>query len=124
MTNDNIAFENIKIPRGVARSEADAKRFAEEDAALSRAKEAARAAREAAMAAAAARMSQTNGNANHNDFREKTPATICTPTLPESAVVTPSTRGPRIEGQRDLQHSTFSISGEHVDLILLIFKPV
>ncbi|KAF5283450.1 hypothetical protein FQA39_LY04826 [Lamprigera yunnana] len=33
-----------------------------------------------------------------------------TPTLPESAVSTPSCKGPRPEGQRNLQDSTFSIS--------------
>lgn len=38
---------------------------------------------------------------------------VCaTPTLPESAVGTPSCRGPRPEGQRNIQDSTFSISGE------------
>lgn len=35
-----------------------------------------------------------------------------TPTLPESAVTTPSCRGARPEGQRNIQDSTFSISGE------------
>lgn len=34
------------------------------------------------------------------------------PTLPESAVSTPSCKGHRLEGQRNLQDSTFSISGE------------
>lgn len=34
------------------------------------------------------------------------------PTLPESEVCTPSCRGPRAEGQRNLQDSTFSISEE------------
>lgn len=34
------------------------------------------------------------------------------PTLPESAVGTPSCKGHRMEGQRNLQDSTFSISGE------------
>lgn len=34
-----------------------------------------------------------------------------TPTLPESAVGTPSFRGARPEGQRNIQESTFSISG-------------
>ncbi|EFA11336.2 Dihydropyrimidinase-like Protein [Tribolium castaneum] len=33
-----------------------------------------------------------------------------TPTLPDSAVSTPSVRGPRPEGQRNIQDSTFSIS--------------
>lgn len=41
------------------------------------------------------------------NFQEK----ACpTPTLPESAVSTPSVRGPRPEGQRNIQDSTFSIS--------------
>lgn len=35
----------------------------------------------------------------------------CTPTLPNSAVSSPSCRGPRPEGQRNIQDSTFSISG-------------
>lgn len=35
-----------------------------------------------------------------------------TPTLPDSAVTTPSCKGPRMEGQRNLQDSTFSISEE------------
>lgn len=35
-----------------------------------------------------------------------------TPTLPDSAVTTPSCKGPRMEGQRNLQDSTFSISGK------------
>lgn len=34
-----------------------------------------------------------------------------TPTLPDSVVSTPSCRGPRPEGQRNIQDSTFSISG-------------
>lgn len=34
------------------------------------------------------------------------------PTLPNSEVTTPSCRGPRAEGQRNLQDSTFSISEE------------
>ncbi|KAK9890255.1 hypothetical protein WA026_010365 [Henosepilachna vigintioctopunctata] len=38
-----------------------------------------------------------------------------TPTLPESAVSTPSCKGPRPEGQRNIQDSTFSIS-EELDL--------
>lgn len=33
------------------------------------------------------------------------------PTLPDSEVSTPSCKGPRMEGQRNLQDSTFSISG-------------
>ncbi|XP_072766541.1 dihydropyrimidinase-like isoform X3 [Anoplolepis gracilipes] len=90
-----------KKPRGVARTEAEAKRYAEEDAAIAKAKEEAR-------AAAAARANQTNGSF-HESPREKL-RPICVPTLPESAVVTPSTKGPRLEGQRNLQDSTFSIS--------------
>jgi len=41
---------------------------------------------------------------------EMEPKTSVTPTLPESAVSTPSGKGPRPEGQRNLQDSTFSIS--------------
>lgn len=37
----------------------------------------------------------------------------CTPTLPESAVTTPSCKGPRPEGQRNIQDTTFSISGNY-----------
>ncbi|XP_018355936.1 PREDICTED: dihydropyrimidinase isoform X4 [Trachymyrmex septentrionalis] len=93
-----------KKPRGVARTEAEAKRYAEEDVAIAKAKEQAKAA-----AAAAARVNQ-NGSI-HDSPKIKLPAAICVPTLPESAVVTPSTKGPRLEGQRNLQDSTFSISG-------------
>ncbi|XP_018355934.1 PREDICTED: dihydropyrimidinase isoform X2 [Trachymyrmex septentrionalis] len=92
-----------KKPRGVARTEAEAKRYAEEDVAIAKAKEQAKAA-----AAAAARVNQ-NGSI-HDSPKIKLPAAICVPTLPESAVVTPSTKGPRLEGQRNLQDSTFSIS--------------
>lgn len=92
--------------RGVARSETEAKRYAEEDAVLQKAKEAARA---AAAAANAAKMNHTNGN--HDSPRSKLSSISCTPTLPESAVITPSAKGPRMEGQRNLQDSTFSISG-------------
>lgn len=91
-----------KKPRGVARTEAEAKRYAEEDAAIAKAKE------EAAAAVAAARANQTNGSF-HESPRAKFQPT-CAPTLPDSAVVTPSTKGPRLEGQRNLQDSTFSIS--------------
>ncbi|XP_044765122.1 dihydropyrimidinase isoform X1 [Coccinella septempunctata] len=38
-----------------------------------------------------------------------------TPTLPESAISTPSCKGPRPEGQRNIQDSTFSIT-EELDL--------
>ncbi|XP_018397062.1 PREDICTED: dihydropyrimidinase isoform X3 [Cyphomyrmex costatus] len=90
-----------KKPRGVARTEAEAKRYAEEDAAIAKAKEQAR-------AAAAARINQ-NGSI-HDSPKIKLQSVSCIPTLPESAVVTPSTKGPRLEGQRNLQDSTFSIS--------------
>ncbi|KAL6265231.1 hypothetical protein P5V15_002013 [Pogonomyrmex californicus] len=93
-----------KKPRGVARTEAEAKRFAEEDAAIAKAKEEAR----AAAAAAAARANQ-NGSI-HDSPKIKLQFATCVPTLPESAVVTPSMKGPRLEGQRNLQDSTFSIS--------------
>ncbi|XP_071641915.1 dihydropyrimidinase isoform X4 [Temnothorax longispinosus] len=93
-----------KRPRGVARTEAEAKRHAEEDAAIAKAKEEAR----AAAAAAAARANQ-NGSI-HDSPKIKLRPNTCT--LPESAVVTPSTKGPRLEGQRNLQDSTFSISGD------------
>ncbi|XP_034936210.1 dihydropyrimidinase isoform X2 [Chelonus insularis] len=97
-----------KMPRGVARTAAEAKRFAEEDAALAKAREAARAA-----AAARAQSNQTNGT--HEAIRRlKIQEIDCTPTLPDSAVVTPSAKGPRLEGQRNLQDSTFSIS-EDID---------
>ncbi|XP_014478567.1 PREDICTED: dihydropyrimidinase isoform X3 [Dinoponera quadriceps] len=94
--------EKEKRPRGVARTEAEAKRHAEEDAAIAKAKEAAR--------AAAARANQTNGT--HESPKPKLQPISCMPTLPDSAVVTPSTKGPRMEGQRNLQDSTFSISGD------------
>ncbi|XP_065165459.1 dihydropyrimidinase isoform X2 [Atheta coriaria] len=40
------------------------------------------------------------------------PKTCFTPTLPDSAIGTPSCRGARPEGQRNIQDSTFSISEE------------
>lgn len=95
----------LKKPRGVARTEAEAKRYAEEDAAIAKAKEQARAAA-ATAAAAGARGDHTNGSLD-------APVYLCT--LPSSAVMTPSTKGPRHEGQRNMQDSTFSISGEFYD---------
>ncbi|CAD6244139.1 GSCOCG00013265001-RA-CDS [Cotesia congregata] len=84
--------EREKIPRGIARSAAESKKHADEDLARAKAREAAKAMR------------------NKPKLREIS----CTPTLPESAVVTPSAKGPRLEGQRNLQDSTFSIS-EDID---------
>ncbi|CAD1468575.1 unnamed protein product, partial [Heterotrigona itama] len=92
-----------KRPRGVARTEAEAKKHAEEDAAIARAKEEARAA-----AAALAKSRQTNGT--YDSPKPKISMPDCMPTLPDSAVITPSSKGPRMEGQRNLQDSTFSIS--------------
>ncbi|XP_043803322.1 dihydropyrimidinase isoform X2 [Apis laboriosa] len=92
-----------KKPRGVARTEAEAKKFAEEDAAIAKAKEEARAAAEAL-----AKSHQTNGT--YESPKPKISVPDCMPTLPDSAVVTPSSKGPRLEGQRNLQDSTFSIS--------------
>ncbi|EFN86757.1 Dihydropyrimidinase [Harpegnathos saltator] len=103
--------EKEKRPRGVARTEAEAKRHAEEDAAIAKAKEEAR-----ATAGAVARANQTNGT--YDSPKPKLQSVICVPTLPDSAVVTPSTKGPRMEGQRNLQDSTFSISGESQDELL------
>lgn len=100
----------MQKPRGIARTEAEAKRYAEEDAAMAKAKEEARAAA-AAAAAAAARANQTNGSL-YESPRAKIKSTYA-PTLPDSVVMTPSTKGPRLEGQRNLQDSTFSISGEY-----------
>ncbi|CAL1685234.1 unnamed protein product [Lasius platythorax] len=96
-----------KRPRGVARTETEAKRYAEEDAAIVKAKEEARSAAAAAIAAAVA-ANQTNGSF-HDSPRAKLKPNYA-PTLPESVVMTPSTKGPRLEGQRNLQDSTFSIS--------------
>lgn len=97
----------LKKPRGVARTEAEAKRYAEEDAAIAKAKEQARAAAATAAAAAAgARGDHTNGSLD-------APVYLCT--LPSSAIMTPSTKGPRHEGQKNMQDSTFSISGEFYD---------
>ncbi|XP_078043255.1 collapsin Response Mediator Protein isoform X3 [Augochlora pura] len=90
-----------KRPRGVARSEAEAKKYAEEDAAIAKAREEAR-------AAALANARQTNGT--YESPKPKVTIPDCVPTLPDSAVVTPSSKGPRMEGQRNLQDSTFSIS--------------
>ncbi|XP_076761307.1 collapsin Response Mediator Protein isoform X2 [Xylocopa sonorina] len=99
--------EREKRPRGVARTDAEAKKYADEDAAIAKAKEEARAA-----AAALAKTHQTNGT--YESPKPKMLIPDCMPTLPDSAVVTPSARGPRLEGQRNLQDSTFSIS-EDVD---------
>ncbi|XP_031835447.1 collapsin Response Mediator Protein isoform X2 [Nomia melanderi] len=101
----NYVYEMIedreKRPRGVARTEADAKKYAEEDAAIAKAREEAR-------AAALAKTRQTNGT--HESPKPKVTIPDCVPTLPDSAVVTPSSKGPRLEGQRNLQDTTFSIS--------------
>ncbi|KAK2585212.1 hypothetical protein KPH14_009917 [Odynerus spinipes] len=97
--------EREKRPRGVPRSEAEAKKYADEDAAMAKAREAAKA---AAAATAAALRNQTNGI--HECPKPKLKPVDCVPTLPESAVMTPSSKGPRMEGQRNLQDSTFSIS--------------
>ena len=93
----------------MARSEADKRRFAEEDLAIIKTKEAAKVAAAAAVAGNVTRMNHTNGN--HDSPRLKISSMSCIPTLPESAVITPSAKGPRLEGQRNLQDSTFSISG-------------
>ncbi|XP_044008997.1 dihydropyrimidinase isoform X3 [Aphidius gifuensis] len=98
-----------KRPRGVARTLEDEKRYADEDLAIAKAREAAK------LAASAARVLQINQtNGNHHIQKPRLSQVSCTPTLPESAVVTPSAKGPRLEGQRNLQDSTFSIS-EDVD---------
>ncbi|XP_017876827.1 dihydropyrimidinase isoform X2 [Ceratina calcarata] len=103
----NMIEDREKRPRGVPRSEAEAKKFAEEDAAIAKAKEEARAA-----AAAAKSIPQQNGT--YSSPKPKLSMPDCMATLPDSAVVTPSSKGPRLEGQRNLQDSTFSIS-EDVD---------
>ncbi|XP_033210521.1 dihydropyrimidinase isoform X2 [Belonocnema kinseyi] len=105
----DLVNDKEKRLRGVPRNEADVGKYADEDAAILRAKEAARAAAAAAIANAS-RMNHTNGNGNHDSPRSKVSSISCTPTLPESAVFTPSGKGPRLEGQRNLQDSTFSIS--------------
>lgn len=92
----------VQRPRGVARTEAEAKKYAEEDAALVKAREEAR-------AVAFAKTRQTNGI--YESPKPKVTIPDCVPTLPDSAVVTPSSKGPRLEGQRNLQDTTFSISG-------------
>ncbi|CAK9819196.1 Dpys [Anthophora plagiata] len=95
--------EREKRPRGVARTEAEAKKYAEEDAAIAKAKE------EAEAAAEALTKSLQMFNTWENP-KPKMTVPDCVPTLPDSAVVTPSSKGPRLEGQRNLQDSTFSIS--------------
>lgn len=82
---------------------------------IARAKEVKRA---AAATAAAARANQ-NGTHASPRVKLQNDARSCVPTLPESAVVTPSTKGPRMEGQRNLQDSTFSISGESQGELLM-----
>ncbi|XP_058789636.1 dihydropyrimidinase isoform X1 [Phymastichus coffea] len=100
--------EHEKPLRGVPRSEADARRYAEEDAVFAKKVEAVRAAR-AALDGAAKNNGQSNGNHYDNEFVG--PKVLpCAPTLPNSAISTHSVKGPRMEGQRNLQDSTFSIS--------------
>ncbi|XP_014604615.1 PREDICTED: dihydropyrimidinase isoform X1 [Polistes canadensis] len=96
--------EREKRPRGVPRTEAEAKKYADEDAAIAKAREAAK----AAAAAAALHNNQTNGT--YESPKPKLSSIDCIPTLPDSAIMTPSSKGPRLEGQRNLQDSTFSIS--------------
>lgn len=55
------------------------------------------------------------------DYHE--PEFCCTPTLPESVVTTPSCKGARPEGQRNIQDSTFSISGWFTKKINKLFLP-
>jgi len=43
---------------------------------------------------------------------ELEPKSCVTPTLKDSAISTPSCRGARPDGQRNIQDSTFSISGK------------
>lgn len=43
-----------------------------------------------------------------------------TPTLPESAVSTPSIRGARPDGQRNIQESTFSVSGKNITTFIYL----
>lgn len=62
-------------------------------------------------------INQTDGYKSRNDMREPF---CCTPTLPESAVSTPSCKGPRPEGQRNIQDTTFSITGTYI--LYLLFK--
>ncbi|XP_066589606.1 dihydropyrimidinase isoform X4 [Prorops nasuta] len=96
----DIINEREKPLRGVARTEAESRKHAEQDAQIAKAKEAA--------AEAAAR-----AQANHTYEKEpklRLRTFDCIPTLPESAVVAASAKGPRLEGQRNLQDSTFSIS--------------
>lgn len=111
--------------RGKARSEAEAKKRAEEDMVYSKARDAARA-KLVLMTQNNFNDHQTNGN--HEPLQ---PASNMTPragfcTLPNSAVSTPSVKGPRMEGQRNLQDTTFSISGKQLifcsQIALFIFE--
>ncbi|XP_046619837.1 dihydropyrimidinase isoform X2 [Neodiprion virginianus] len=109
----DLISEREQKPRGVARTEVELKRYAEEDAAMAKAREAAKAAA-ATAAASAATIGNSYTNGSVDSLKPKLQNLSCVPTLPESAVVTPSAKGPRLEGQRNLQDSTFSIS-EDVD---------
>ncbi|XP_046425983.1 dihydropyrimidinase isoform X2 [Neodiprion fabricii] len=109
----DLISEREQKPRGVARTEVELKRYAEEDAAMAKAREAAKAAA-ATAAASAATIGNIYTNGSVDSLKPKLQNLSCVPTLPESAVVTPSAKGPRLEGQRNLQDSTFSIS-EDVD---------
>ncbi|KAJ8679154.1 hypothetical protein QAD02_014941 [Eretmocerus hayati] len=113
----DLVEEREKRPQGVPRSEADARRYAEEETAFAKAREQARAlkAEAAAKIAATAVVNAANGlhPSNGHNGTPTRPTNIggtCTPTLPNSMVATPSVKGPRLEGQRNLQDTTFSIS--------------
>ncbi|XP_043253474.1 dihydropyrimidinase isoform X2 [Colletes gigas] len=105
--HNEYVYDMVKIrekrPRGVVRNDVEAKKYAEEDAAIAKAKEQAR-------AAALAKAHQMNNSSPSPKPKIKMPD--CVPTLPDSAVVTPSSKGPRLEGQRNLQDTTFSISDD------------
>lgn len=101
-----------KHVQGVARSEADVRKLAEEVAAFTKAREAAKAAMAAAATTNHNNHVQTNGNSHYEAELPRPRSIVCTPTLPNSAIATPSVKGPRLEGQRNLQDSTFSISGK------------
>lgn len=60
-----------------------------------------------------------HGNAGKGDGKEPF---CCTPTLPESAVSTPSCKGPRPEGQRNIQDTTFSISGNLINFLFNVIN--
>lgn len=111
--------EKEKSRRRTVQSQTVTQQYIEQEAALERAREALR---EASIQAATQFQSSNYTNGTHQSHGEPKTANIsCTPTFPGSAINTPIMKGPRLEGQRNLQDSTFSISGESIQSFHYMF---